>query len=100
MSQHELRRRLAATVEQHPSRLTRDGNATLERVLDGAAVRLAAEPDRADEAERNLARFLGRAAELSGAAEGVEVLTVDRESIDADALEAALRDLCPFFPIC
>ena len=101
MSETAFRQQLHAAVEEHPARLTASADAAIKRLLNHAAERLAAEPDRADEAQSNLRRFLDRAADAGGRDPGgADVLTVDRAAVDADAIQLALRDLCPIFPIC
>ena len=101
MSEPELHQQLRQAVEQHPAQMSRDAEEAMEQLLDQAAARLAAEPDRADEARRNLERLLDRAAEAAhDETGGADVLTLERAEVDAGAIQLALRDLCPIFPIC
>ncbi len=102
MSEFEFRRQLLAAVEEHPASMTPDAEAEMERLLAAAAERLAAEPSRVEEARDNLQRFLDHAAQVRAGEEGggVDIFTIDRMAVDADSIQLALRDLCPFFPIC
>lgn len=103
MSVQAFRRQLWASVEQHPTSLAPDAEQELRRRLDEAANRLATDPDRADEAQQNLARLLDAAqhsTDSSNQPADVDIATVGDAEITADALSNALRDLCPLFPIC
>ena len=84
------------TSQRHPSRVTPDGEPRLRQLVDAAAERLCAEPDRVDEAIANLNQLLDRGAEA--ASFGGETLVVG--AVDSSSVEAALRVLCPIFPLC
>jgi hypothetical protein len=104
----ELRERLWAAVEHHPSRLTPEGERRLQALVAEGAERLASEPDRIDEAVANLQLVLDRAAEDASEREegrperdegGAGTLAVGA-TISGDNVDLALRFLCPLFPIC
>jgi hypothetical protein len=97
-----LRHELWSAVERHPTQLTPEAEQRLRELVDGAATRLASEPERTDEAVANLQRFLDYAAEQGSDSEAegdVGILALGVEISPAD-IEAGLRDLCPIFPIC
>jgi len=103
MSEQELRRELWSAVEQHPSTLDSAAEKRMRGLLEEAAARLAEDPSRAAEARQNVSDFLDRAAAESLPQDqhpGADISIVDQPRVTADAVELALRRLCPIFPIC
>jgi hypothetical protein len=91
---------LWSAVEDHPTQLTQDGEERLRRLVSEAAGRLAAEPERSDEAIANLRLVLDRAAEMTEKGEEDTDLAVLDVTVTEESVEMALRDLCPIFPFC
>lgn len=101
MAEDDLRGRLWQAVQDHPTQLTPDGQQRLRQLVGEAAEPLAAQPERTDEAIKNLRHVLDRAAARESEQERGETTTAYRPTvIDTNKINAALRDLCPIFPIC
>jgi hypothetical protein len=100
MPQADPKDELWAEVERHPAALAHDGEGRLRGIISAGAEKLAAEPERSDEAMANLRLLLDRAAEMSAEREGDADVAVLDVAVSETGIELALRDLCPIFPFC
>jgi hypothetical protein len=79
---------------RHEARMSHDAQRRMDMLLDEAARRINDEPERANEAELNIKRFIDHSATLSSG------YGTDSFEIDEGAIERALSHLCPLWPIC